>query len=183
MLCYLQPDKAIINDLNSELITSYKSIKKNHNQLITLLDELTNKHDEKNFYAIRETIYEDELHIAARFMYLNKTCFNGLYRVNSQGKFNVPFNGKSKDKLHIYVKENIEAWSQYLKKNKVKICNKQFDAILDMATSGDFVYCDPPYDYEVNTTGFDSYNKDSFGQAGQIKLANKLKELDAKGVR
>ncbi len=183
MLCYLEHNKAIINDLNKELIDSYLSIKNHHLELMSLLDEYKSNHSQRYYYQIRSDFKESQLDIAARFMYLNKTCFNGMYRVNSNGIFNVPFNGKTKDKLNLYSKDNIDRWHQYLKNNKIKIYNKRFEQIIDMAQPGDFVYCDPPYDYEVNTTGFDSYNKDSFGQAGQIRLANKLKELDKKGVK
>ncbi len=183
MLCHIHPEKAIINDINAELIASYKSIKDDCNKLMNLLDEYKKHHNEKYYYKIRATLFENEYDIAARFMYLNKTCFNGMYRVNAEGKFNVPFNNKTKDKLNLYSVSNINNWSQYLKKNKVKIFNKSFEKILDLAKEGDFVYCDPPYDYEVDTIGFDSYNKDSFGQEGQKKLAQKLIELDKRGVK
>ncbi len=183
MLCYLQPEKAIINDVNKELICAYKSIKTQYKQLIAELDNYKSSHSQRFYYQIRSTIFKNQVDIAARFMYLNKTCFNGLYRVNAEGVFNVPFNGKEQAKLNIYNYQNILSWSEYLKKNNIQIYNKQFDKILELAQDGDFVYCDPPYDYEVDTIGFDSYNKDSFGQEGQIKLANKLKELDQRGVK
>ena len=183
MFCYIKPIAAIINDINYELITCYEVIKNDEINLLRKIDEYTKNHSKNYFYKIRNINEEKNIDIAARFMYLNKTCFNGIYRVNSKGKFNVPFNGKKKEELKIYDKENIKNWNKFLNTNNIEIFNKNFSEILDMAEDGDFVYCDPPYDYEEGTTGFDSYNKDSFGQKNQILLANKLKELDKRNVK
>ena len=106
MFFYLKPKKAIINDLNSELITSYKEIKNNADELIEKLELLNQKKDKDNFLKIRETIEMDSLNIAARFIYLNKTAFNGMYRVNSKGKFNVPYNPNSINS-NLFNKDNI----------------------------------------------------------------------------
>ena len=182
MFCYIKPSNAIINDINDELITCYKMIKENDKKLLNVLDEHIKKHSKEYFYKVRENIEVSDINIAARFLYLNKTCFNGMYRVNSNGKFNVPFNGKTKG-LKIYDTNNIKNWNKFLNDNNIKVLNKNFCEILDMAKVGDFIYCDPPYDYEEGTLGFDSYNKSSFGQKNQIMLANKLKELDKKNIK
>ena len=183
MFCYIKPIVAIINDINYELITCYETIKNDDINLLKKIDQYAKNHSKNFFYKIRNINEEKNIDIAARFMYLNKTCFNGMYRVNSKGKFNVPFNGKKKEELKIYDKENIKNWNKFLNTNNIEIFNKNFSEILDMAEDGDFVYCDPPYDYEEGTSGFDSYNKDSFGQKNQILLANKLKELDKRNVK
>ena len=183
MLCYLQPKNAIINDINNELISTYKCLKNYPSELIKQLDFYKQKHNKEYFYKIRKETNTKQIDVAARFIYLNKTCFNGLYRVNAYGQFNVPFNFKNKDSLNLYNKENILNWNKYLKNNNIKIFNKNYLEILDLAKEGDFVYCDPPYDYEIGVKGFDSYNKSSFGQENQIKLANKLKKLDSINVK
>ncbi len=183
MLSYLRPKKAIINDINSELINTYKSIKNDYKAVINNLNFYKENHSQKLYYKVRRNIEQDNFKNAARFIYLNKTCFNGMYRVNSNGEFNVPWNNKNKSKLKLYDLKNIKWWNEYLNKNKITILNKSYLDVLDRAKKDDFVYCDPPYDYELDTKGFDSYNQDAFGQKNQILLANKLKELDKKKVK
>ena len=183
MLCYIKPKQAIINDINTELISTYKCIKNYPSKLINELDRYKQKHNEKYYYKIRDEIKTTQIDIAARFIYLNKTCFNGLYRVNGQGIFNVPFNYKNKEDLNLYSEDNIYNWNKFLKNNNIQIFNRNYLDILDLAKEGDFIYCDPPYDYEIGVKGFDSYNSSSFGQENQIKLANKLKELNLRNVK
>ena len=183
VLFHLQPKNATINDINNELITTYKVIKDNPMDLILMLDEFKQNHSEEFYYQIRESNFTDQIKIAARFIYLNKTGYNGLYRVNKSNKFNVPFNKKSKDKLTLYSQENILNLSKYFKKNKIKFYNQDFQKILRLAKSGDFVFCDPPYDFEKDVKGFNSYNKNNFSENDQVNLANCLKQLDQKGVK
>lgn len=178
---YLHPKKAIINDINKELITTYRVVEKNKDELIKTLDNHLENHSEEYFYKIRDLEYQNNVDIAARFIYLNKTGFNGLYRVNSNNKFNVPFNKKLKENLTLYEMSNLNEISNYLNKNKVKIFNVDFEKILNKAKENDFVFCDPPYDYEDG--GFDSYTKKAFGKEGQTRLANTLKKLDQKNVK
>lgn len=179
---YLKPEKAIINDVNSELIITYNVIKDHKDLLIKELEKFKKQHSKEFFYEIRKKQFKDNIKIAARFIYLNKSCFNGMYRVNKNNEFNVPFNGKSIDNLHLYDLDNINNIASFLNNNKVLILNDDFEKILKKSNKGDFIFCDPPYDYE-NKNGFDSYTKNSFGQEGQIRLANCLIELDKKGVK
>lgn len=175
----LQPKKAIINDINSELILSYETIKNNYIELINKLNEYSKKHSEEFYYVKRNENPKTEINIVAKFMYLNKSCYNGLYRVNSKGEFNVPFN-KSK-KVNIYDQKNIENISSLLNNNDIEILNKDFIEVLNMANENDFIFCDPPYDTDTNQ--FTSYSKKSFGKNEQLILANKLKELNSKNVK
>ncbi|MGB4339757.1 MAG: Dam family site-specific DNA-(adenine-N6)-methyltransferase [Candidatus Hydrothermia bacterium] len=117
---------------------------------------------------------------AARTIYLNKSCFNGLYRVNSKGYFNVPF-GK-KEKINTYDKDNMEIIHYYFKTNDVTILNGDFAKAVENAKAGDFVYFDPPYDPLENKNSFTSYSKDSFTRDDQERLANLFMELSKKGV-
>ncbi|MGL5357933.1 MAG: DNA adenine methylase, partial [Metamycoplasmataceae bacterium] len=181
MFCFLLPKKAILNDVNSELILSYEVIKENHIKLIKQINKLAKDHNKEKYYKVRESNPKTKINKAARFIYLNKTCFNGIYRVNKNNKFNVPFNKKINPK--IYDEENIEAWNKILQNNEIELRNQDFLEILEESRKGDFVFCDPPYDYQNNSNGFDSYTKNNFGKEGQTKLADALKKLNEKGIK
>ena len=208
LLMELQPKKAFINDLNKELIDTYNAIKKDpirvrenlllmqlgHNVIETFDGDKNQKKKESPFYNkiraidlnkefIGESLnIQDSIYLrAARFIYLNKNTFNGLYRVNQSGHFNSP--SKHQINQRTFIWENIKGVSEYLKDNKVTITNKTYDKAISRATKGDFVYLDPPYDYEEGQKGFDAYQKETFGRDGQIDLAYVCKELDAKGVK
>lgn len=181
MLFHLNHHKSFINDLNDELITTYEVINTNADELMKELDKHKEKHSSKYFYKIREMTPKNELEVASRFIYLNKTCFNGMYRVNSKGKFNVPFNGKTKDKLVLYNEKNFSNLSQFL--SSVNMYNMDFEEFLDLPKKNDFVFIDSPYDYKEGTIGFDAYQKDGFGQEGQRRLASKVRELDEQGIK
>lgn len=143
------------------------------------LNRYSQKHSEELYYDERDKNYSNEIDITARFMYLNKSCYNGLYRVNSSGKFNVPFN-KSKT-VNIYDQKNIENINHLLNLHDIEILNKDFIEVLNLAKENDFIFCDPPYDTDTNQ--FTSYSKESFGKLDQLNLANKLKELHAKNIK
>ena len=114
---------------------------------------------------------------AARTIYLNKACFNGLYRVNSKNEFNVPF-GK-KEKVNTYDGQNLGIIHSFLNFNDIKIMNVDFEEAVKDAKKGDFIYFDPPYDSDTHT--FNSYTEEGFGKKDHIRLANTFKELDKKG--
>ncbi len=183
MLLALQPTTAHINDLNSELITTYQIIKNQPNNLMNQLDEMLSKHNQEYFLKVRAAQPTKSLDVASRFIYLNKTCFNGLYRVNSNGQFNVPFNGKTRDKLVLYEEENINDLSNYFNTANVTFDNMDYLEFLNQPKAGDFVFLDPPYDCEPGTTSFVAYQKEGFGTENQKQLADKLKELDKQGVK
>ena len=184
----ITPKNAIISDINKELITTYKVFKSRilFNQLMQRLDEYEKNHSEVFYYEVREkdrdTIFSElsDVEVSARFIYLNKACFNGLYRVNSKGFFNVPF-GK-KEKLKTYSKENLDAIHEYFANNDIKIYLQDFEKTIASAKKGDFVYFDPPYDTIENKNSFTAYNENNFDRNAQIRLCNVFKELDKKGV-
>ena len=189
----LQPKQAIINDLNHELIIAYRTIKSRWKALIEYLEifEMAHKTSSQNFYfsmrkqkpnQFKEMPFRASLPLtAARFIYLNKSCFNGLYRVNKQGIFNVP-NGNRK-KLKTFNFQNVQNISHYLKNNNIKILNKSFEKVCQLAKAGDFVYLDPPYDYEKGTIGFDSFHKKGFNEKAQKLLAKTCKDLNNRKVK
>ena len=135
--------------------------------------DIRNKDRNKNSYN-RLSCYTK----AARTIYLNKACFNGLYRVNSKNEFNVPFGKKLK--VNTYDGGNLITVSNYLTMNDIKILCVDFEDAVKSAKKGDFVYFDPPYDSDTST--FNSYTEDGFGKEEQRRLAKVFKELDAKGV-
>lgn len=182
-----QPEKAVINDHNSQLITTYNVIKNEVDDLIILL----NKHKENNsreyFYDIREQERQmddfnnlSDVEKAARFIYLNKTCYNGLYRVNAQGLFNVPF-GKYK-KPTIFDEQNLRLISAYFNKKKIKIYNSDYSDIVKKAKKGDFIYLDPPY-HSPNNSNFTGYQAGGFNEAEQIRLHGVVKSLTKRNIK
>lgn len=178
-----------INDTNKELINTYKVIQNNVQILIKELDEISKLYLTKNeeqrsefFYEVRNLYNSDKvdkIRHAAYFIFLNRTCFNGLYRVNSKGNFNVPFGKYINPK--ICDKENLENVSRILK--KVKILNIDFAETENYIDNTTFVYFDPPYRPLNITSSFNSYSKDSFDDKTQEKLAEYFKKLDKKGAK
>lgn len=183
----IQPSHCFINDMNTELITTYYIVKEKVNELMALLDEYEKRHKlnpEDFYYQTRQRDRSETWHSisdlekAARFIYLNKACFNGMYRVNAKGYFNVPF-GK-KEVINTYSKDNLIQLSQYLNQENMNINNGDFSDILIHAQKGDFIFFDPPYDL-IKKDSFVSYTKDGFGEDGQKRLAKIAHELHRKG--
>lgn len=181
----LQPKKAVINDINMELVNVYNVVKHDVERLIEDLQKHENNKD--YFYAIRDLdrqpLYKDlsPIERASRVIYLNKTCFNGLFRVNGQGQFNVPF-GKYKNP-QIINEIVIRAVHNYLHTNDVTILNQDFEMVVKMATKGDFLYFDPPYDPVSDTSSFTGYHIDRFNKNDQIRLRDTFVELDKRGCK
>jgi DNA adenine methylase len=167
-----------INDLNPELTNTYEVIRDNVSALIKELELLSKRINEKTFYEIRATVPRGKAARAARFIYLNKTCFNGLWRVNSKGEFNVPF-GKSKNPT-LFVEENLRACSKRLK--GCTITNTSFEKAVTKARKGDLVYFDPPYIPLSASASFAAYAKEGFNLSDQELLAETIQKLSAKGV-
>ena len=187
LLFELSPKNAVINDSNKELMNVYKMIStdKGYEEVVKLLNTYERKHSEKFFYQIRNQDKDKEkfskltdAERAARTIYLNKACFNGLYRVNSKGEFNVPFNKKLK--VNTYDSENMILAYVYFQANNIKMLNVDFEEAVKDAKKGDFIYFDPPYDSENDKT-FNSYTEEGFGKDEQIRLAKVYKELSDKG--
>lgn len=173
----LQPKNATISDLNSELITTYLVIRDNVEPLVESLKK--HIYDKDYFLKIRamNPTEMSELDVASRLIYLNRTCFNGMYRVNSKGQFNVPF-GRYKNPI-ICDGDNLRAASRAL--NGVEILNANYKVAVSKAKVGDFVYFDPPYYPVSSTSSFTSYTKDGFAEKEQIELRDTFAELSDRG--
>ncbi|MCL2924283.1 MAG: DNA adenine methylase [Trichodesmium sp. MAG_R04] len=188
LLFELQPTRAVINDQNKELINCYKVVR---DSLDNLIEELR-KHEKHNnadyFYEVRDLDRSPKnykslsaVEKAARIIYLNKTCYNGLFRVNSHGQFNVPF-GRYK-KPNILDEAVLKSVSLYLNKSKskVKILDSDFAEAVRDAKKGDFIYLDPPYDPLSNTSSFTGYDINGFNKDEQKRLRQVFDELTEKG--
>ena len=181
----LQPQAALINDANEELINCYRVIKEDPEGLIKHAREHRNM--KEYFYRLRSLDREpgfkslSRLERASRIMFLNKTCYNGLFRVNSQGQFNVPF-GKYANPV-IVDEIVIRAVSNYFNEADVQISNDDFEKALSGAGRGDFVYLDPPYDPVSDTSSFTGYNLISFGRDEQRRLHNVCDDLTSRGCK
>lgn len=171
--------KIFLIDSNEELINCYLVIKEDVEKLIKILSSHKFINTEETFYRIRAEEPRDKFERAARTIYLNKTCFNGLYRVNSKGKFNVPFGGY-KNTL-ICNSRNLIAVSSALQ--NIEILCGDFDKCLKLAKKEDFIYFDPPYQPLNKTSSFTSYTKEPFGEREQVKLSKVFRELDKIGCR
>jgi DNA adenine methylase len=183
----LQPKKAVINDANKELINCYQTIKDNPDGLLELTKEYQKNISRDRYYELREldrkADFEELSNIqrAARIIYLNKTCFNGLFRVNSQGQFNVPY-GDHKNPI-VADEVVIRAISKYLNENKIEITNQDFEKSVSKAKKGDFIYFDPPYDPISNSSSFTGYDLSGFGRNEQQRLQKISKNLIDKGCK
>lgn len=175
----LQPKQAVINDSNSELINCYEVIRDSVEELIDSLGQHQNLED--YYYSIREWDREkdfknrDKVQRASRIIFLNKTCYNGLFRVNSQGQFNVPF-GRYKNP-NFLDEAVLRAVSHYLNNVKVSILNLDFESALKTAKKNDFIYIDPPYDPVSNTASFTGYDINGFDRSEQIRLKEVVDDL------
>jgi DNA adenine methylase len=172
----IQPSQATISDLNQELITTYKAVRDEPEKVIQILR--TYPYDEEFYYNLRNTEPRKPHTIAARFIYLNHTCWNGLYRVNSEGRFNTPF-GRYENPT-ICDEERLYTASRVLRRTRIKDGN--FHGIVSEAQPGDFAYFDPPYITGHQNNGFLEYNKNLFSWADQERLARCAIQLAQRGV-
>ncbi len=186
LLFNLQPKKAVINDRNQELINCYRIVKDYPEELIE--DLRTHCNEKDYFYQLRELDRQEEkyknysnIQRASRIIYLNKTCYNGLFRVNSKGEFNVPF-GRYK-KPNIVNESVIRAVSKYLNENEIEIRTGDFRKAFATVQKEDFIYLDPPYDPISNTASFTSYNLNGFDRKEQERLKKQVDLLHKKGCQ
>lgn len=161
----LQSKKSIINDKNSLLIKTYKSIKRDWRRVVELLEMHQANHSKDYYYEIRGKGESDDFKSAARFIYLNRTCWNGLYRVNRNGQFNVPIGTKSNVILD---SDDFQEIAKKLKNTKIE--NSDFEKIIENAKEGDFLFIDPPYTVKHNNNGFVKYNENIFSWKDQVRL-------------
>lgn len=177
VLFHLLPERAVISDCNPELINCYRVVRDDVDKLIAHLRRHEN--DREHFYRVRaqDTNALSEVERAARLIFLNKTCFNGLYRVNSKGQFNVPFGRYTNPRICDEV--NLHAASEALR--KVEILQGAFEEVLKRAKKGDFVYLDPPYQPISATSNFTGYTATCFGIEDQRRLASVVRSLSKRG--
>ena len=173
----LLPKKAYLSDLNKELVITYNVIKNNVEELIINLKR--HKTDKEYFLRIRsqDPLKLDDIRVASRFIFLNRTCFNGMYRVNKAGLFNVPF-GRYTNPC-ICDAENLRKVSKALR--GVEIKNRDYKEVFKKTEKGDFVYFDPPYYPLSRTASFTSYTTNEFLEKEQIELRNTFVELHQRG--
>ena len=177
---YLNPTNATLTDINAELVNAYRCVKDNVEELIKLLDVHQLKHSRDYYYDVRRFAYATDIEKAARLIYLNKTCFNGLYRENSQGEFNVPIGKYKNPKICNPVL--LRAVSVTLQTAQIEV--RHFEDILNYArSSNDFVYFDPPYHPLSSTSNFTAYSRYLFSQNDQIRLKEVFTELAKRGVK
>lgn len=186
VLFYLQPQTALVNDINEELIRVYTVIKEDVDGLINTLRQY--KNDAEFYYELRALDRERETYAslsdvekAARIIYLNKTCFNGLYRVNNSGEFNSPF-GYYKNP-NIINEIVLRAVSSYFNTSSIHFSAGDFEEALKDIRKGTFVYLDPPYDPISETSNFTGYSRGGFSKEDQIRLKKCCDALDRRGIK
>ena len=178
------PFNAHFSDINDALVNTYKVIKDNSDELIQLLSNLqyeyySSRNMKDYFYEKRDWRPSNSIDLAARLIFLNKTCYNGLYRVNSRGEFNVPFGRYKKPK--ILNAENIRAVSRALRRTNAKIQSSDYKTALSNCGKNDFCYLDPPYQPKSKTSSFTDYSPGGFSERDQAELAEEFKKLVDRG--
>lgn len=174
------PSNALISDANPSLVILYTCVR---DSLEELLNGLREAPVDREYYYYMRDLKEDELDDvkrSIRFLYLNRTCFNGLYRVNSRGEFNVPFGAHPK--VDIVQEEKLRALSRYLNTAQVDFICGDYRCVESWLKAGDFVYLDPPYDPVSETSSFTAYTKEGFGREQQLELYRWCEKLDRMGV-
>ena len=186
VLFALQPKRALVNDLNQDLITVYRVIKEDANALIEHLSRHENTPE--YFYRIRDLDRDKEAYAAlsdvekaSRLLYLNKTCYNGLFRVNASGAFNSPYGHYRRP--NIVNEQIIRGVSRYFNSCDITFFSGDFASVLEQVPKGGFVYLDPPYDPVSDTASFTGYNRGGFGREEQVRLKECCDALTARGVK
>jgi len=178
MFFALQPKRAWLNDVNRDLMEMYTQLKADWRPVYDLLRRYHSKHSTDFYYAMRGQIPSDRIHRAARFIYLNRTCFNGLYRVNLKGIFNVPKGTKTSV---VFSDDNFEGVSSALR--RTRLTNFDFSRVLHNCGEGDLVFVDPPYTINHNLNGFLKYNENLFSWTDQIRLRDAAFDAKQRGAK
>ena len=173
----MKPSKGVLGDVNTDLIACYAAIKSNWRSIQQLLEEHQRKHSSEYYYSIRGQRFSGKIEEAARFLYLNRACFNGIYRVNLMGQFNVP---KGSKEAIVLEDDDFRAVSQVLK--RCRFVNQDFAKTINLAKSGDFIFVDPPYTVKHNNNGFIKYNQQLFSWADQLRLRDSIEGAVARGA-
>lgn len=174
---HLAPSRAILSDANADLIACYTQIRDSPEKLAELLREHHENHCSDYYYEIRATEFGSETEQAAKFLYLNRTCFNGIYRVNLKGEFNVPIGTKTNVVLK---SDDFHGVSERLE--NALIVHGDFAESMRRAMEGDFVYVDPPYTVRHNTNGFLKYNEKIFSWDDQVRLKDQVVAAAGRGA-
>jgi DNA adenine methylase len=172
---HLKPERAVLADCNAELIAVYSAVAWRRKILESLLLEHQKKHGKVHYYHVRDNVPVDPVERAARTLYLNRTCFNGMYRVNLAGEFNVPKGTRTA------VVMDLASSAGLLRRADLRVSD--FEAIIDEADTGDLVFADPPYIVGHNNNGFVKYNEILFKWSDQERLAKTLIRAKGRGVK
>ena len=178
VFCALQPQKAILSDLNGRLIECYEVIRSDPVGLKLAMSTHAAKHSDSYYYEERDRTPNTAVARAAQFLYLNRTCFNGIYRENLRGKFNVPRGSKNSVLLET---DDFEGWARAL--SGADLLVSDFEDTIDKAGEGDFIFADPPYTVRHNKNGFVKYNQKIFSWEDQERLAEALKAAALRGAQ
>ena len=174
---YLMPQQATISDINRDLINTYRVMARNPRQLRALLEEHQENHNAEHYYNVRNAVPVDTISRAARFLYLNRTCFNGMYRVNRNGDFNVPIGTREH---FVDDAEMFEEYSQVLRNAHIR--SQDFVKTIRGAGEGDLIFADPPYTIAHNQNSFIKYNERLFSWRDQTRLLNALVKAKGRGA-
>ncbi|MEO8173198.1 MAG: Dam family site-specific DNA-(adenine-N6)-methyltransferase [Sediminibacterium sp.] len=174
---HLQPQDAILSDINGDLINAYQIVRSRPAELFAILTRYQALHDAEFYYQMRASKPRIPLQRAARFVYLNRTCWNGLYRVNKKGEFNVPIGTKTNVILEA---DDFEQLSVALQSASIR--RNDFVRTISEAEAGDFVFVDPPYTVKHNLNGFVKYNENIFSWQDQIRLKNAVARAIERGA-
>lgn len=174
---YLQPKVAILGDMNADVINSYIGIQRDWKQIQELLKRHQSLHSEEHYYSVRSCVPKDLIEQAARMIYINRTCFNGIYRVNLKGEFNVP---KGSRTTVLQEGESFELISNLLQGAELSCID--FEQLIDRAEADDLLFADPPYTVRHNNNGFIKYNEKLFTWEDQERLARALKRARERGA-
>jgi len=171
-------ETAVLADTNPFLINAYHWMKEDHEALFDLLNEHFGSHSSEYYYGIRARMNSTSVQDAADFIYLNRACFNGLFRVNLAGRFNVPIGTKVYELRNI---SDFEGWAARLDKAEIRLGD--FEETIDACGEGDFIFEDPPYTVNHNSNGFIEYNEKIFSWDDQVRLHNCLVRAAERGAR
>ena len=172
----LSPQEAFLSDINAELVNTYLAIRDHPGEILLGLRDLHDRHSHDLYYLIRNTHPDSDIQAAIRFLYLNRTCWNGLYRVNRKNEFNVPIGTKSSV---LFDDDDFFAVSNVLKKATISAID--FEEAIDSASSNDLIYVDPPYTVKHNFNGFLKYNQSIFSWDDQVRLHDALVRARTRG--
>lgn len=178
MFFALQPTCALLSDLNADLIGCYRAIREAPEEIAARLAEHQALHDKQHYYRVRGAKPDDPIERAVWFLYLNRTCWNGLYRVNRRNEFNVPIGTKS---TVVLASDDFPTTATVLTLAEIAHCD--FEMTLERAGPGDFVFVDPPYTVKHNLNGFLKYNDRIFSWADQVRLRDAVARAAARGAK